>query len=218
MSIVPTETFSRAPSSLPGALPVASSRGKRAFDVSAAGGALLLFLPLLLLVALAIWLESGGPVLFRQARGGLNGRPFAIYKFRTLTVAEDGSRVRQVTADDVRATRVGRVLRRLSIDELPQLLNVLKGEMSLVGPRPHALAHDAQWMATVPGYEGRFRARPGLTGYAQVIGCRGLIHDFAAIRARVAADNDYVEGWSFGRDIALILRTVPLVFSDPAAF
>ena len=197
--------------------PVAESRGKRAMDVALALTALTLFLPLLLCVAFLIWMETGGPVLFRQMRGGLNGRPFAVLKFRTMTVAETGA-IRQVTAGDVRVTGLGRILRRYSIDELPQLLNILRGDMSFVGPRPHALAHDAAWAVQSPAYVGRFRARPGLTGLAQVRGHRGLIRTHEDLVARVAADNEYVDGWSLALDVRLVLQTVPRVFNDPAAF
>jgi putative colanic acid biosynthesis UDP-glucose lipid carrier transferase len=196
----------------------ATSRRKRAFDIVVAGLALLAFLPLLLLIGTAIWMESEGPVLFRQQRTGLNGKPFRIYKFRTMTVTEDGDGVRQAVRGDARVTPLGGVLRKLSLDELPQLLNVLKGEMSIVGPRPHALSHDVTWSRRVPGYAGRFRARPGLTGQAQVQGYRGEVANDEGLFQRIAADNAYIDGWSFRRDVALILRTVPLLFGDAQAF
>ena len=196
----------------------AHSWRKRAFDVVVAGLALLVFLPLLLLIGTAIWMESDGPVLFRQQRTGLNGRPFRIYKFRTMSVMEDGDGVRQAVRGDARVTPLGAILRHLSLDELPQLLNVLKGEMSIVGPRPHALAHDAEWGARVPGYAARFRTRPGLTGEAQVRGHRGEITCDDGIVARVEADNDYIDDWSFRRDLSLVARTVPLLLGDSRAF
>jgi lipopolysaccharide/colanic/teichoic acid biosynthesis glycosyltransferase len=157
-------------------------------------------------------------VLFRQQRTGLNGRAFRIYKFRTMRVAEDGPAVEQARRDDARVTRLGRMLRKLSLDELPQLINVLKGEMSLVGPRPHAVCHDEAWARTIPGYADRFRARPGLTGYAQVRGLRGEVTGPEAIRDRVHADLAYIEDWSLWRDLAVIVKTVPLVFNDAAAY
>lgn len=197
---------------------VATSRRKRGFDVAAALLALLVFLPLLLLIALAIRLQGGGPVLFRQQRTGLNGRPFRIYKFRTMRVMEDGDVVAQASRGDVRVTPLGAVLRKLSLDELPQLLNILVGDMSIVGPRPHALTHDQAWACAIPGYAGRFRTRPGLTGEAQVLGHRGEITSPEALAARIAADNAYIDGWSFRRDLALVVRTAPLVFGDPRAF
>lgn len=198
--------------------PVVASRRKRAFDIAAAGLALLAFLPLLLLIAVVIWLDDGGPVLFRQRRTGLNGRPFRIYKFRTMRVMEDGGAIAQATRGDARVTRLGGLLRKLSLDELPQLLNILAGDMSVVGPRPHALSHDQAWAGVVPGYAARFRARPGLTGRAQVLGYRGEITSPEALAARIAADNAYIDTWSFRADLALVVRTAPLLFGDQQAF
>lgn len=197
---------------------VAASRRKRAFDIAVASSALLLFLPLLLVIGVAIWMESDGPALFRQQRTGLNGRPFRIYKFRTMRVLEDGAEVRQAVRNDGRVTPLGAILRRLSLDELPQLLNVLKGEMSIVGPRPHALSHDVTWARQVPGYAERFRARPGLTGAAQVQGYRGEIDCSEALVARIAADNAYIDRWSFVADLRIVARTAPLLFGDARAF
>jgi putative colanic acid biosynthesis UDP-glucose lipid carrier transferase len=197
---------------------VAASRRKRAFDMTAALGAIMLFLPLLLVIALLVRLESPGPALFRQRRTGLNGRIFTVFKFRTMTVAEDGETVRQATRGDARVTQLGAVLRKFSIDELPQFLNVLRGDMSLIGPRPHALAHDETWRVDVPDYDQRFRARPGLTGYAAVCGFRGEVKDTQAIIDRVAADNEYIDTWSFGLDMKIIWRTVPLIFNDTRAY
>jgi putative colanic acid biosynthesis UDP-glucose lipid carrier transferase len=196
----------------------ATSVRKRAFDIAVAGLALLVFLPLLVLIGTAIWMESEGPVLFRQQRTGLNGRPFRIYKFRTMVVTEDGDAIQQAVRGDRRVTPLGAVLRRFSVDELPQLINVLKGEMSIVGPRPHAVTHDQLWSRHIPGYAARFRARPGLTGAAQVMGYRGEVTSDAAIDLRIAADNAYIDGWSFRRDLVIVARTVPLLFNDAHAF
>jgi putative colanic acid biosynthesis UDP-glucose lipid carrier transferase len=217
MSAIETSQVSGAPFQKP-APTVASSRAKRALDVLLSAASLLLFLPLLVLIAAAIRYESEGDVLFRQRRTGLNGRPFRIYKFRTMRVAEDGAEIKQAQRNDARVTRIGRLLRKLSLDELPQLLNVLKGDMSLVGPRPHALTHDEIWARAVPRYQERFRARPGLTGYAQVSGLRGEVTTPDAIGERVAADNAYIEGWSLAQDLKLIAMTVPLIFKDTAAY
>jgi putative colanic acid biosynthesis UDP-glucose lipid carrier transferase len=200
------------------AMPVATSRRKRAFDIMVAAVALLFFLPLLLTVAVLIRLESKGPALFRQRRTGLNGVIFTVFKFRTMTVVEDGAAIQQATQGDRRITPLGAVLRKFSIDELPQLLNVLRGDMSLIGPRPHAVAHDELWGAQAPGYDRRFRARPGLTGYAAVCGFRGEVKDLQAIIDRVGADNEYIDTWTFGLDMKIICRTVPLVFSDSNAY
>jgi putative colanic acid biosysnthesis UDP-glucose lipid carrier transferase len=213
----PPPTVFAAAWELPGLARVATSRRKRALDIAGALLALIAFAPLMVLIALAIRLEDGAPILFRQRRSGLGGRPFHIYKFRTMRVAAEEAEVRQATPGDERVTTVGRTLRRLSLDELPQLFNVLKGEMSLVGPRPHALSHDALWSATVTGYAGRFRARPGLTGRAQVLGLRGVVTGPSCIADRVAADNAYIEEWSFGADVWLMLRTIPVLFGDNAA-
>lgn len=213
--VAPRPCAEAAPAAVAGP---AASRLKRACDVLAAGGLLLAFAPLLLLIAAAIRLESKGPALFRQRRTGLNGRVFQIYKLRTMTVVEDGAAVRQATARDARVTRIGALLRRSSVDELPQLLNVLKGDMSMIGPRPHALAHDAFYGAVLPAYAARFRARPGLTGLAQVSGLRGETRTINCMAKRVAADNAYIEGWSIGRDVQIVWRTLMLLWRDPQAY
>jgi putative colanic acid biosynthesis UDP-glucose lipid carrier transferase len=197
---------------------VAFSRRKRAFDIIFASLALLVFLPLLLLVGVAVWMESDGPILFRQQRTGLHGRPFRIYKFRTMLVTEDGADIRQAVRGDSRVTPLGALLRKLSLDELPQLVNVLKGEMSIVGPRPHAIAHDLVWADRVPGYAARFRTRPGLTGAAQVNGYRGEVANDDGLIARINADNAYIDRWTFLGDLGLVIRTVPLLFGDVKAF
>ena len=197
---------------------VALSRRKRAFDIVVSFVVLLLFLPLLLTIAGLVRLESRGPALFRQRRTGLNGRVFTVLKFRTMTVTEDGDTVRQATRGDARVTALGAILRKFSLDELPQLLNVLKGDMSLIGPRPHALAHDEAWSEAAPGYARRFRARPGLTGYAAVCGFRGEVKELQAIIDRVEADNEYIDTWTFGLDMRIVWRTLPLVFSDVRAY
>ena len=197
---------------------VATDPLKRLFDILAAGFGLLLFLPLLVLVMLAIRIESPGAAIFRQRRTGYRGQVFTILKFRTMTVTEDCAKLRQATKNDERVTEVGALLRKLSIDELPQLWNVLKGDMSIVGPRPHALAHDEYYGALIPTYAARFRARPGLTGYAQVNGFRGEISDTRCMSDRVAADNSYIEAWSPALDVAILARTVPLIFRDPRAY
>ena len=198
--------------------PVATSRLKRAFDIVTSFGALLFFLPLLLTIATLVRLESTGPALFRQRRTGLNGVIFTVFKFRTMTVVEDGDTVRQATRGDARITPLGAILRKFSLDELPQLLNVLRGEMSLIGPRPHAVAHDETWGQLAPGYNLRFRTRPGLTGYAAVCGFRGEIRELQAIVDRVEADNEYIDTWSFALDMKIIWRTLPLIFSDTRAY
>ena len=188
---------------------VAKDPLKRAMDIVVAGGALLFFAPLLALIAVLIKLESPGPALFRQSRGGLNGQAFTIFKFRSMRCQESGTTVVQAKRDDGRITTLGRIIRKTSIDELPQLLNVLKGDMSIVGPRPHALAHDDQYGALIANYHLRFRARPGLTGLAQIKGLRGGTTATEAMAARIDADNEYIEHWTLGGDVKILLMTVP---------
>jgi putative colanic acid biosynthesis UDP-glucose lipid carrier transferase len=197
---------------------IAESWAKRALDILGAAVAILIFLPLLMTISLIVRLESGGPVIFKQRRTGHMGRIFTIYKFRTMTVAEDREDVRQATRNDSRVTTFGALLRKLSLDELPQFFNVLKGDMSLVGPRPHALAHDTYYGELIPAYGDRFRAKPGLTGLAQVNGLRGEVADLRCMRDRVAADNLYIESWSLGLDIAILARTALIIFRDPQAY
>lgn len=199
-------------------LAVATSQAKRLVDIIVSSLALFMFLPLLLVIAVAVRFESRGPALFRQRRTGLGGRIFTIYKFRTMTVAEDESDIRHATKNDARVTPLGLVLRKCSLDELPQLLNILKGDMSIVGPRPHAVAHDKLYGARLADYNSRFRAKPGLTGLAQVSGYRGEVRELKCMADRIAADNAYIEDWSFGRDLWIMLRTVPLVLKDPNAY
>jgi putative colanic acid biosysnthesis UDP-glucose lipid carrier transferase len=180
---------------------------KRCIDVLFAGMGLTALLPLYPIVAVAIKLDSPGPVLFRQKRCGFNGRCFEIHKFRTMSVLEDGPSIIQAQFADKRVTRVGKWLRRTSIDELPQLLNVLDGSMSLVGPRPHALAHDSQFDKIVRNYAFRHRVKPGLTGWAQVNGCRGPTPTTASIERRVGYDLWYIDNWSLTLDFAILLQT-----------
>jgi putative colanic acid biosysnthesis UDP-glucose lipid carrier transferase len=190
-----------------GPLTVFEHVAKRCIDVVFAGVFLTALLPLLALVAVAIKLDSPGPVLFRQKRCGFNGNCFRICKFRTMSVLEDGPSVIQAQLADKRVTRLGALLRRTSIDELPQLLNVLEGSMSLVGPRPHAVAHDNQFDKMVRNYAFRRRVKPGLTGWAQVNGCRGPTPTAASIERRVEYDLWYIDNWSLRLDFAILLQT-----------
>ena len=152
-------------------------------------------------------LNSTGPIIFRQRRNGFDQRPFWIYKFRTMTVMEDGDIVIQARRNDARVTRVGRTLRRSSIDELPQLWNVIKGEMSLVGPRPHALAHDKQFSTLIHNYYFRHHVKPGITGWAQVNRLRGEIGHDDHIKRRVELDLWYIDNWSLMLDLKIMIRT-----------
>lgn len=170
-------------------------------------------LPICALVALAVRLESPGPVLFVQRRHGLNKRIINVYKFRTMTVMQDGHDIPQATTHDPRITRLGRILRRTSLDELPQLLNVLKGEMSLVGPRPHALVHDEQWSEMLERYANRHQVKPGITGLAQVNGFRGQMDTPDKIKARVDQDLAYIQNWSLWLDLKILARTILAVIT-----
>ncbi len=170
---------------------------------------LILISPLLLLIALAIKLDSKGPVFFRQARKGWSGRVFHIWKFRSMVVHEaEGGVVKQATKNDPRVTRVGAILRRTSLDELPQIFNVLKGEMSLVGPRPHAVQHDEQYSKGIDAYFARHNIKPGITGLAQVRGLRGETRELERMQQRIEADIEYINNWSLWLDISLLLRTL----------
>ena len=181
---------------------------KRVFDIAVAAGALIAFAPLFAVVAFAIWLESGQPVLFRQRRYGFNQQEFRIIKFRTMTTLEDGDVIRQATRHDRRVTRVGRFLRKWNIDELPQLINVLKGDMSLVGPRPHALSHNREYERKIALYARRHNVLPGITGWAQVNGFRGETDTDEKMRARVDHDLYYIDNWSPWFDLKILLKTL----------
>lgn len=181
---------------------------KRVFDVVFSAIGLILVAPLLLLVALAIKLDSRGPVFFRQRRYGRNNGVFRIFKFRTMTVAEDGGVIVQAARNDARVTRVGRALRATSIDEIPQLLNVLLGQMSLVGPRPHALAHEERFEVDFDLFSRRRRVLPGITGWAQVNGCRGETKTPDDVEKRMNYDLFYIDNWSIWFDMEIIVRTL----------
>jgi len=190
-----------------GRLPINASRLKPAMERAAAAAGLAVLSPFLLLVAAAIRLDSPGPVLFRQARHGRDGEIFHIYKFRTMTAAASREGFRQATRGDARVTRIGRILRTTSIDELPQLLNVALGDMALVGPRPHPLELDRQFQAEIADYMLRYRVRPGITGLAQVSGHRGPTPTTESMARRVALDLEYIEGWSLATDFRILIRT-----------
>ena len=180
---------------------------KRTADILFASIALILLSPVLLIATVAIKLGSRGPIIFRQRRCGFNGRQFNILKFRTMSVQEDGDTIIPAEPKDLRVTRVGTWLRRTSIDELPQLLNVLRGEMSVVGPRPHAVAHDTQFDNLVGNYAYRQHVKPGITGWAQVHGCRGSMKNVPDIEQRVKLDLWYINNWSLAVDFKILLMT-----------
>ena len=177
------------------------------FDAFVAAAVLVVLAPLLALVALLVRLDSSGPAVFRQTRTGLNGRTFLIYKFRTMHVQEDGAVVRQARRGDARMTRLGAILRKTSLDELPQLLNVLRGDMALVGPRPHALAHDSHYGSQIAAYRQRFAVRPGITGWAQINGSRGPTPELADMQRRIELDLWYVQNRSFALDLRILTAT-----------
>ena len=190
---------------------------KRTVDVVLSALALLLLSPLMVLAALAIKLDTPGPVIFRQERRGFNGQTFMIWKFRSMSVTESGYGMTQATRGDSRVTRVGRILRASSIDELPQLVNVLTGHMSLVGPRPHAISHDESLSRQLADYAHRQRIKPGITGWAQVSGFRGETVNTRQIEGRVAHDIHYIDHWSIYLDLWIMLRTaIAVVFQRDA--
>jgi putative colanic acid biosynthesis UDP-glucose lipid carrier transferase len=191
---------------------------KRLMDVTFAGLGLLLLAPLLLGVAWAVRRDSPGPVLFRQRRYGLDGQEILVYKFRTMSVWEDGWTVTQARRSDQRVTRIGRFLRRWSIDELPQLINVLQGTMSLVGPRPHAVAHNEEYRKLIKRYMVRHKVLPGITGLAQVRGCRGETARVEDMEARVVFDLEYMRNWSPLLDLQILVGTVLAVIRTDRAY
>jgi Undecaprenyl-phosphate glucose phosphotransferase len=207
-----TAELKRAP------LSVGEQALKRAFDVLAAGLGIVLLSPLMLTSVLLIKLDSKGPVLFTQARNGFNGRSFRIFKFRTMSVLEDGPQIRQATRNDPRITNVGRWLRRTSIDELPQLFNVLGGSMSLVGPRPHAVAHNTEYERLVANYAFRYHVKPGISGWAQVNGFRGETSSVDLMERRVELDLWYVNNWRFWLDLRILWTTLALGLWQSSAY
>jgi putative colanic acid biosynthesis UDP-glucose lipid carrier transferase len=191
---------------------------KRLIDIVASAAGLLLLAPLLLGIALLVRWSSPGPILFKQRRYGLDGEPFPVYKFRTMSVTEDADRIRQATRRDARVTPLGAVLRRYSLDELPQLINVLQGRMSLVGPRPHAVAHNEMYRKLIKGYMVRHKVLPGITGLAQVSGLRGETRTVAEMEARVRCDLEYLRHWSLMLDVRILFRTAIKLLRDRNAY
>jgi undecaprenyl-phosphate galactose phosphotransferase/putative colanic acid biosynthesis UDP-glucose lipid carrier transferase len=201
-------------------VPLSSSEAvlKRTFDVVMSAAFLCTLAPVLLIIAVVIQADSPGPVLFRQARRGFNGAEFRIRKFRTMSVLEDGATIVQASTNDSRVTRFGRILRRTSLDELPQLLNVLWGDMSLVGPRPHAVAHDIKYSNLVPNYASRFRIKPGITGWAQINGSRGETPQIGSMQKRIEFDLWYISNWSILLDLKIVVLTFCEVVRGRNAF
>lgn len=191
---------------------------KRISDIVLSLFILLLVFPVMLLIALAVKLDSRGPAIFKQRRYGLDGEQILVYKFRSMAVTEDGHAIAQARKNDVRVTRLGAFLRRTSLDELPQFINVLQGRMSIVGPRPHAVAHNEMYRTLIKGYMVRHKVRPGITGWAQVNGQRGETDTLDKMQARIDCDLDYLRNWSLQLDLFIIFKTVRLVFKDSSAY
>ena len=191
---------------------------KRTFDITLATILLALGWPVFVIIGLAIKLTSPGPVLFKQRRYGLNGEEILVYKFRTMTVCEDGPVVTQAVERDWRVTPLGGYLRRMSLDELPQIFNVLEGKMSFVGPRPHAVSHNEEYRKLISGYMVRHKVRPGITGWAQVNGFRGETRTVERMQGRVHYDLEYLKNWSLGLDIKIVLKTALIVLKDKNAY
>ena len=191
---------------------------KRLSDIVLATLILILITPLLIVIAAAIKFDSPGPVIFRQRRCGLDGDEIVVYKFRSMTVTEDGSNITQATQNDARVTPLGALLRRTSCDELPQFINVLQGRMSIVGPRPHALAHNELYRKLIKGYMVRHKVKPGITGWAQVNGFRGETKTLDKMQRRIDFDLDYLRNWSVRLDLYIIFKTISLVIKDQKAY
>jgi len=191
---------------------------KRVFDIAVASIILVLIAPILLAVAVGVKLSSPGPVIFKQRRNGLDGEEIIVYKFRSMRAMDNGEVVKQATKGDPRITRFGAFLRKTSLDELPQFINVLQGRMSIVGPRPHAVAHNESYRKLIKAYMVRHKVRPGITGWAQVNGCRGETETLDKMQARVEYDLEYLRNWSVGLDVSIIFRTIRLVLFDRNAY
>ena len=191
---------------------------KRISDVVLASLILVLVSPVMLFIAIGVKLSSPGPVIFAQRRNGLDGEEIIVYKFRSMRSMDNGAVVKQATKDDPRITRFGAFIRRTSLDELPQFINVLQGRMSIVGPRPHAVAHNEMYRQLIKAYMVRHKVKPGITGWAQVNGHRGETDTLEKMQARVEYDLEYLRNWSLGQDLVIILRTIKTVFYDGNAY
>ncbi|KVW94976.1 undecaprenyl-phosphate glucose phosphotransferase [Thiobacillus denitrificans] len=191
---------------------------KRVFDMVAASLILLAIAPLMLLIAVLVKATSKGPVIFKQRRYGVDGDEILVYKFRSMSVCEDNQVVTQATQNDARVTRLGAILRRTSLDELPQFLNVLQGTMSIVGPRPHAVAHNEHYRKLIHGYMWRHKVKPGITGWAQINGYRGETDTIDKMEGRVIYDIAYLKSWSLWLDLTIIFKTMKLVLKDSKAY
>lgn len=191
---------------------------KRGSDIVLAVLILMLISPIMLIISLAIMLTSPGPIIFQQRRYGLNGEKILVSKFRSMTVCEDGDTIQQAQKNDQRITRVGAFLRKTSLDELPQFFNVLQGKMSIVGPRPHAVAHNELYRTMIKGYMIRHKVKPGITGWAQVNGWRGETDTLDKMKKRIDYDLAYLQSWSLALDLYIIFRTLTVVIKDKNAY
>ncbi|MDO9238020.1 MAG: undecaprenyl-phosphate glucose phosphotransferase [Aquabacterium sp.] len=191
---------------------------KRVSDIILASIILVLISPILIGAAIGVKLSSPGPAIFKQRRNGLDGEEIIVYKFRSMRAEDDGAVVKQATKSDARITPFGAILRKTSLDELPQFINVLQGRMSIVGPRPHAVAHNEEYRRLIKAYMVRHKVRPGITGWAQVNGLRGETETIEKMQARVEYDLEYLRNWSLGLDLQIIIRTVKVIFSDSNAY
>ncbi len=191
---------------------------KRVSDIVLSSLILILIAPVMLVIAAAVKLTSPGPVIFKQRRNGLDGQEIIVYKFRSMRTQDDGAVIKQATRDDPRITPLGAFLRRTSLDELPQFINVLQGRMSIVGPRPHAVAHNAQYRQLIKAYMVRHKVKPGITGWAQVNGYRGETDTLDKMKGRVEFDLAYLRNWSLVFDLQIVARTIKLVFFDRKAY
>ncbi len=191
---------------------------KRISDLVLASAILILISPVMAAIAIGVKMSSPGPILFQQRRYGVDGSEITIYKFRSMTVCEDGPQIAQATKNDGRITRIGAFLRRSSLDELPQFINVLQGKMSVVGPRPHAIAHNELYRKLIKGYMIRHKVKPGITGWAQVNGYRGETETIEKMQKRIEYDLDYLRNWSLRLDLYIILKTVPVVLRQRNAY
>ncbi len=191
---------------------------KRLEDIILSLFILLLISPLLIIISLAVKITSPGPVIFRQTRYGMDGKPIKVWKFRSMVVMENDTEVKQATKDDVRVTNVGKFLRRTSLDELPQFFNVLFGEMSIVGPRPHAVSHNEQYRSLIEGYMLRHKVKPGITGWAQINGWRGETDTLDKMEKRIEFDLEYIRSWSVWLDLKIIVMTIFKGFVNKSAY
>lgn len=191
---------------------------KRLEDIIISLCIIVLISPVLIAISLAVKVSSPGPIIFRQTRYGMDGKPIKVWKFRSMTVMENDSAIKQATKNDIRVTKTGRFLRRTSLDELPQFFNVLWGGMSIVGPRPHAVAHNEQYRSIIEGYMLRHKVKPGITGWAQINGWRGETDTIEKMQKRVEYDLEYIREWSIWFDLKIIFLTVFKGFVNKSAY